>query len=261
MITPVKIRNTVIGSGKPKICLPIAGQTAQQVLASANEAMQYNPDIIEFRCDYLSPFPSDMENITSLLGDIRNIIGQTVLLFTFRTKAEGGMLQIDFDEYSKLNLAAAKSDYVDLTDVEIFSYCANGDQQPVCDLISRLKACGTKVVGSHHRFDCTPDYEEIVHRLCDIESCGVDISKIAVMPHSSGDVLTLLKATNDVHEKHASAPIITMSMSGIGSISRISGEIFGSAVTFGCAGVSSAPGQIEAKQLSSTLDMLHDMVK
>lgn len=261
MITPVKIRNTVIGSSKPKICLPIVGQAAQQVLASTNEAMRYNPDIIEFRCDYLSPFPSDMESIAALLGDIRNIIGQTVLLFTFRTKAEGGMLQIDFDEYSKLNLTAARSGYVDLVDVEIFSYCADGDNKPICDLISRLKACGVKVVGSHHRFDCTPHYDQIVRRLCDIEGCGVDISKIAVMPHSPADVLTLLRATNDVHEKYASAPIITMSMSGIGSISRISGEIFGSAVTFGCAGMSSAPGQIEAGQLRSTLDMLHDMVR
>lgn len=261
MIAPVKIRNIIIGIGKPKICLPIAGQAAQQVLANAAEAMQYNPDIIEFRCDYLTPFPSDIDDITALLGEIRSIIGQTVLLFTFRTRAEGGMLQINFDEYRKLNLAAAKSGYIDIADVEIFSYCSNGKLQPICDLINQLKACGIRVIGSHHRFDCTPDYDEIVKRLGNIEGCGADISKIAVMPHSPNDVLTLLKATNDVHEKHATKPIITMSMSGIGSISRISGEIFGSAVTFGCAGISSAPGQIEAGQLSSTLDMLHDMMR
>ena len=40
-----------------------------------------------------------------------------------------------------------------------------------------------------------------------------------------------------------------MSMGKLGVISRICGEVFGSAVTFGTAGKASAPGQLPANQL------------
>jgi len=49
-----------------------------------------------------------------------------------------------------------------------------------------------------------------------------------------------------------------MSMGSIGSISRIAGEIFGSAITFGAVQKSSAPGQIKAKKLKQMLQMIHD---
>ena len=52
-------------------------------------------------------------------------------------------------------------------------------------------------------------------------------------------------------------PLITMSMSRIGSISRISGEAFGSAVTFGSIGQESAPGQLPVNKLEEMLDMIH----
>ncbi|MCD8249028.1 MAG: type I 3-dehydroquinate dehydratase, partial [Lachnospiraceae bacterium] len=37
---------------------------------------------------------------------------------------------------------------------------------------------------------------------------------------------------------------------------RLSGELFGSAVTFGCVGQASAPGQIEAGRLAEYLEEL-----
>lgn len=43
---------------------------------------------------------------------------------------------------------------------------------------------------------------------------------------------------------YADRPIITMSMAGTGVISRLCGEVFGSALTFGAAGKASAPGQM-----------------
>ena len=51
--------------------------------------------------------------------------------------------------------------------------------------------------------------------------------------------------------------MITMSMSRIGSISRIAGEAFGSAVTFGSIGQESAPGQLPVNKLEEMLEMVH----
>ena len=49
-----------------------------------------------------------------------------------------------------------------------------------------------------------------------------------------------------------------MSMAGKGLISRLSGELFGSAVTFGAAKKISAPGQISAVELRNILNILHN---
>ena len=49
---------------------------------------------------------------------MRNVIGETALLFTFRTAKEGGERAIETDVYVALNERAAKSGQVDLVDVE-----------------------------------------------------------------------------------------------------------------------------------------------
>ena len=48
-------------------------------------------------------------------------------------------------------------------------------------------------------------------------------------------MLTLLSATLEMSEQFADRPIITMSMAGTGVVSRLAGETFGSALTFGAA--------------------------
>lgn len=64
-----------------------------------------------------------------------------------------------------------------------------------------------------------------------MQELGADLPKIAVMPQNEKDVLVLLEATNEMFKIYADRPIITMSMSGMGVISRLCGEIFGSALT------------------------------
>ena len=73
------------------------------------------------------------------------------------------------------------------------------------------------------------------------------------LPTCRQDVLTLLSATLEMAETYADRPIITMSMSGTGVISRLTGEFFGSALTFGAAAKASAPGQIPVSELETVL--------
>ena len=69
-------------------------------------------------------------------------------------------------------------------------------------------------------------------------------------------MLTLLDATLTMKEHYPDTPVITMSMGPLGAVSRISGELFGSALTFGTAGTASAPGQLPAPALSAFLQQL-----
>ena len=111
------------------------------------------------------------------------------------------------------------------------------------------------MIFSSHDFNATPSEEEIIDRLKKMEALGGDLLKIAVMPQTPADVLTLLSATTKMN-KTSSRPLITMSMGALGAISRSCGEVFGSCMTFGSAKLASAPGQIPAVELRRMLDLL-----
>jgi 3-dehydroquinate dehydratase-1 len=111
------------------------------------------------------------------------------------------------------------------------------------------------VVASNHDFDATPPAAEIVARLEAMEAAGADVAKIAVMPRSAADVVTLIAATESRH-RVAGIPLITMSMGALGAVTRIGGGTFGSAATFATVGAASAPGQLPAVGVRAALDLL-----
>jgi 3-dehydroquinate dehydratase-1 len=77
------------------------------------------------------------------------------------------------------------------------------------------------------------------------------------MPASPEDVLTLLGATADYASRPDARPAITMAMGPLGVVSRLAGETFGSALTFGTVGAASAPGQVDAGALRAALEVVH----
>ena len=77
---------------KTKICIPIIGQDEKEVLNQAEKILQMQPDLIEWRADYIEKLDTDaIENITVKL---KNIIGNVKLVFTFRTSDECGKQSI-----------------------------------------------------------------------------------------------------------------------------------------------------------------------
>lgn len=161
------------------------------------------------------------------------------------------MLSLPEKDILYLNTVAAKSGCVDMIDLEFFE--ASRPQKE----IRRFQAMGVKVIASHHDFEATPD-DCILHMLMDqMQQGGADVAKLAMMPQTMDDVIRLLKLTNDTKQKYPDLPLVTMSMGPMGVISRIAGEAFGSCITFGTDGQASAPGQLERKQLSQILDILH----
>ena len=250
-MTPVKVRNISIGEGIPKICVPVVGITREEIITEAKSFSSIPVDLVEWRVDWFEQV-FDLEKVLGLLKELREVLGELPLLMTFRTSKEGGEKSISASDYARLNIEAAKSGYVDLIDVEIFT----GDEI-VKEIIDAVHNYGVKVIASNHDFDKTPGKDDIVERLRKMQELGADIPKIAVMPQSAKDVLTLLSATDEMVTKYADRPIITMSMAGTGLISRLCGEVFGSAITFGAAKKASAPGQMEVNDLSTVLQLLH----
>ena len=276
----ILVRNTRIGEGIPKICVPLVAKTEENIVSAVEAIMNSEPDIIEFRADYMINYICKETNDTfngyleketedssgsntscmtkakkkllEVLEIIRDHIGDKVLLFTIRTKGEGGEADINVDDYVDINRTACESGYIDLVDVEAF--IEDGTLTKIGEI---ARSNGIYVVGSNHDFHKTPNEEEILRRLKYMGDNGADIVKIAVMPNSPEDVLTILSATVKYKRSAEAKPVITISMGSIGVISRLSGEVFGTAVTFAAAGVSSAPGQLPADEVRNILKVLH----
>lgn len=251
-MNPVKVRNVEIGTGIPKICVPIVGVTREEILEAGKKICHVGADVVEWRVDWYEDI-FEFAKVEETMKELRDVLGDMPVLFTFRTLREGGEKAIEVSEYVELNEKAARTGYIDLVDVEVFT-----GEEAVRQVIETAHANGVKVIASNHDFQKTPEKEEIISRLCKMQELGADIPKIAVMPQNKKDVLTLLAATEEMASEYADRPIITMSMSGMGVISRVCGEVFGSALTFGSVGKASAPGQMGVEELKTVLGKLHD---
>lgn len=250
----VEVRGVRIGEGIPKIIVPIVGKTREEILAAAESFKEVRLDLVEWRVDWYDDV-FDFDKVKETAAALRDALGDKPILFTFRTSKEGGEKAIEPETYAKLNLDIAATGLIDLIDVEAFT----GDEI-VTKIIDGAHKSGVKVVASNHDFHKTPDKDELVRRLRKMQDLGADIPKIAVMPQNKKDVLTLLSATQEMSEIFADRPIITMSMAGTGLISRLCGEVFGSAATFGAVGKVSAPGQMNAKDLDTVLTLIHNSI-
>lgn len=247
----VIIKQTVLGQGMPKLCAPLVGRDYDSLIRQAASFTELPVDVAEWRADW---FESIMEpgTLDQVLPGLEAALDNIPLLFTFRTHKEGGHLPASLPAYRSLAERAICSGHIHLVDIELFS----GDDmvREMADLAHRHHV---SVILSNHDFTATPDESEMLRRLQHMEELGADIAKIAVMPQSAGDVLTLLSATHKASQS-LSCPVITMSMKGTGLISRLSGEVFGSCMTFGSVGEASAPGQIEAGRLKDILAIIHE---
>lgn len=250
----IKIKNVEIGKGIPKICIPLTGKNREEIIEEMEIVKKSNPDLIEWRVDFFEE-SDNSERVCEMLGTINDSFKQIPVLFTFRTKEEGGEKSIMSEDYVKLLKEVSERRLADIVDVQVFWYGEKSE-----DFIKELKETGAVVLASSHHFEGTPSVREMSDALYTMENRGADIVKLAVMPQSGKDVCALLEATME-RKEHSNKPMITMSMGQSGMLSRICGELTGSCVTFASGKQASAPGQIKADELKKVLGDIHDILK
>lgn len=244
------IRGKVLGGPAPLICLPLVATDSASLLDQAREVQALGPDAIEWRVDKFDAV-RDPEAVLEALPVLRGAIGDIPLIFTCRVIHEGGFQEIDEGDRVRLNEAVIASGMVDLVDTEI----SNGEAM-VGALRHACRRKASKLILSYHNFQETPDENFLLDRLSEAQKLGGDVAKVAVMPKSYGDVLTLLRATYTARTELLDIPIITMSMGGEGALTRIAGGFFGSDLTFAIGKASSAPGQIHIGDLRKAWSVL-----
>lgn len=245
------IKGKTIGKGKPLICIPVMKPQKEQIIEEFQKLSALKTDMIEWRVDAFEN-ADDLNAIREVLDALAPIVKDSIFVFTFRSKNQGGLLAYSKEQIEDIHEIAAESHIVDFIDIEFF------ESSHATREIKKLQKMGTHTISSHHDFEETPSASVIDMLLEQMNTSGTDIVKLAVMPNSPEDVLTLLQETLNFHKKFPNRPLITMSMDALGGISRISGEVFGSCVTFATAGQASAPGQLPAENIDNILSILHN---
>ncbi|MCI5855871.1 MAG: type I 3-dehydroquinate dehydratase [Agathobacter sp.] len=248
------VKNKVIGSGRPLVCVPVLEKNKEDILNKVKEMVKSHVEMIEWRVDAFG-HANDLNAVRDVLEQLKPLVTDTILVYTYRSKNQGGMGELSQDEIYDLHEIAAEEQIVDFIDVE-FMEAKNAPKE-----IRKLQEKGTYVIASHHDFGQTPRADILEMILERMHGSDAAIVKLAVMPNDVGDVLTLLQETYRFHARYPETPIITMSMGSLGCLSRVAGELVGSCVTFGAFDKASAPGQLPVEELDTVLRILHDRMK
>ena len=245
------VRGVEIGGVYTKICVPVMPASLnelEEVLCRLDTSVI---DILEWRADALKG-ASHTDYLTGL-ALIRRTLGDGIaVLFTLRTAQEGGGFLGTADACAAAVAGIAASGAADMIDIEL---CA-GDEN-VHAVVKAASGAGVRVVASHHNFSGVYPPAEIADICKRMFSLGADIAKVALMPASINECLSLMSTAETVRRKCEDGAIILIGMGRYGLGSRILAQEIGSCITFAygsSAGVS-APGQISAQEMRQILDI------
>lgn len=206
-------------------------------------------DILELRIDALPD--CSISKVQQLIAQIMESEMSTgfELLVTYRTTQQGGHGDLSQEAYLQLLRDLATVANVDMIDIEWEPY-----QESRRQVVEAIHQGGKVSVASYHNFNETPQIEVLKKTYYHMSQLGANHLKIAVMPKSQQDVLTLLQALSEANE--ALPQWITgISMGQLGLISRTAQNTFGGALSYGALTEGVAPGQLHVHTLAQVLPL------
>lgn len=254
----MKVRELRFGAeGVYPICISVMAEKEAALYAQLDQIKRLEPDMVEWRADYFQgaeALCADPARFGAILERAREILKDTVLLFTCRTAAEGGQIELPPLAYRALCVQAAKQPQIDMLDVELMREGA------LAAVRGARNGGKPAIVASYHDFAKTPEDGVVSGLLERMQRGGADICKLAVMPQSQADVARLLRVTRETDIRHdGQALLMTISMGALGTVSRIEGKRYGSCFTFASADGQggSAPGQLSISELRKRIGNAH----
>ena len=210
--------------------------------AQGIDAMRYiDADIIEWRADFLPK-----EAILQVAPAIFEKFAGRELLFTLRTRAEGGEIDLDSAEYVQIIKDVAQLYQPEYIDFEYFAHK---------DVFEQMLDFPNLVL-SYHNFQETPD--NMMEILSELTSLTPKVVKVSVMAHTAQDVLDLMNFTRGFKTPNPEQEYVTISMGKVGKVSRITSDVTGSSWSFASLDAASAPGQISLSNMVKIREILNE---
>lgn len=198
-------------------------------------------DIIEWRADFLAK-----EAILQVAPAVFEKFAGRELLFTLRTRSEGGEIDLSSEEYVQIIKDVTQLYQPDYVDFEYYTHKDAFDQ--MLDF--------PNLVLSYHNFQETPD--NMMEILSELTSLTPKVVKVSVMAHTEQDVLDLMNYTRGFKTLNPEQDYVTISMGKIGKVSRITSDVTGSSWSFASLDEVSAPGQISLSSMKKIREILNE---
>lgn len=236
-----------------KTVVPITAETVATAKTQSEAIIDSPANIAEWRLDYLSSETSNQtiyRAVQAIKMNLKSV--NKALLMTVRTKAQGGFFPNDPEAYLKQYQFILKQELADAIDVEFST-----DLQIRKQILKASGLLQVPVVLSYHNFAETPSLDALKEQVQQMAELDVAILKIAVMPNSATDILTIFQLA-DWAKINLPQPLAIMGMGQLGRITRVSGNIFPSAFTFATLDEASAPGQMPLDMVQAQLNLFND---
>ena len=219
----------------PKVCLALSGDTADDMVATAESMARDNP-FLEFRLDYLKQPLAALPKIHRFLETHQYVTA----IGTCRRADNGGKFKGSLASQLEV-LTKAHAAGCQLVDLELQSA---SKAKP--EAIARLRSRAALIL-SFHDFRATRNLDETLGKMLKIPA---DFYKVVSTATTLSDNVAMMKFLQAQSGKHA---LIGLCMGEQGIISRVLSVRAGSAFTFAAvsADLKTAPGQVSARDLRS----------
>lgn len=198
-------------------------------------------DVIEWRADFLDK----IEILTVAPAVFEKFAGREIL-FTLRTRGEGGQIDLTSEEYLAIIQDIQSIYHPDYIDFEFYSH------REVFEQMLEF----SNLVLSYHNFQETP--ENMMEILSELTSLSPKLVKVSVMAHNEQEVLDLMNYTRGFKTLNPEQDYVTISMGKVGKISRLTADLTGSSWSYASVGEESAPGQIPLENMRRIRELLNE---
>lgn len=235
MSNRLQIGKLVRRQARPLIALAMQVSDESEMMTYLQMEIDERVDVLEWRIDAWK----DLKTLTVAVINEVMVVSQRPIIFTWRTREEGGLKTYNARDYQAVYHAAIEAG-VAAIDIE-----ANVlDDQMTTRAFAEEQ--GVMVIGSRHDWQ----YPSNLHqRLFELADMPVDVIKYAVMVENEDQAKMLLAETKALSST-TETPLITMAMGDAGSQTRLEGFRNGSQLTFAQAGQASAPGQLSVDDVA-----------
>lgn len=249
--------------GRPKVAVSITGTTHEEIIEQCKAAKEAPCDILEWRADYYLENKDDVDaklrsddiqvEVIRILDDIEYETDGMPVIFTIRSKSQGGRGTLSKEQVYDLNCLAVQAKLATFVDVELFDDNNMLVREDLLEHVNDIHSFGGRVIMSYHDFKAMPRREEIVNIVSVMRDLDADIAKIAAFAHNKKESIEMIKCCHMLTQDE-SDPVIFIAMGKYGLVTRIFGGQYGSVITFASLGEGTANGQMNVQTVNRLLD-------
>lgn len=223
-----------------KIVVPISPSSIEE--ANQIDASKYDKaDIIEWRADSLSH-----DAILTVAPAIFEKFSGHEILFTVRSQAQGGLLDLSPLDYISLLKDIDSLYHPDYIDFDYYTYQ---------EVFEHLRTFSNLVL-SYYNYDTTP--ENLMEIFSELTTLAPRVVRIAVMARTEQDVLDVMNYTRGFKTLNPNQSYATISMGKLGKISRMAANVIGSSWSIASLEKQGELGHISLPEMTQLLAILNE---